>query len=240
VKGIQTLAFSAVFHLLVVNGIAAAVAFVPATAAVVVAVVTDSVLDPMRFLALARAFGRGGVQALTLLAVVEVVLFATAVPAIPVAGTVVVLVVALLVCFPVRVRALSLFRTVFDLGLAVFALALRAIRFFVDFGCPAAIPFVPVTTGIVVDIVTHAVANVVVPTFLLDHFASTFVFFNDVGAVQALAFFAEFLLVGVAVDAAAVAFVPIASGVVVLVVANAISNVFREHARAFDVGCALV
>ena len=75
---VTCLAFRAVLHLLGLPGFAAAVALVPAAPAVVVAIVTHAVFDPKRFLAIAGAGGRFGIQALALFAVV-VVIFLTCV-----------------------------------------------------------------------------------------------------------------------------------------------------------------
>ena len=73
---VTCLAFRAVLHLLGLPRFATAVALVPAAPAVVVAVVTHTVFDPKRFLTLAGAGGRFGVQALALFAVVVVVFLA--------------------------------------------------------------------------------------------------------------------------------------------------------------------
>lgn len=118
-----------------------------------------------------------GVQTGTLCTIFVLVFLAATVPAIPIACTVVVSVVTVFISFPTGVLTKTIFfGTIFVFELAIFALALGTVRFFFCFRCTAAIAFVPVATGIVVDVIAHSVTNVCVATFFLDWIARTFIF----------------------------------------------------------------
>lgn len=129
------------------------------------------------------------------------------------------------------------FGALFDISFTIFALAVGTKRCLFNFGCAAAIAFVPVATGIVVDIIAHSVTNVCVATFALDNFARTFIFCVFVFTIQAFTCFAIFFLTRIAADTTAVTFVPTAARIVVLVIANAVSNEVWQLARTFDVFC---
>jgi len=77
----------------------------------------------------------------------------------------------------------TFFGTFLGLGVAIFALTIGTERFFFNFRCAAAITAVPVATGIVVDVITRPVTNVVVATFSLDFFARTCIFLDRECAV---------------------------------------------------------
>jgi len=126
------------------------------------------------------------------------------------------------------------FGTFLYCGFTIFAFALRAEWLFVDFVISAAIPFIPVTTGIVVYIITSSITNVGVSAFAFDLFARTFVFFGGVCTIQALALFTVFQLIWIARNTTTITFIPAAARIVVFVVANAISFIIRQPAVTLD------
>lgn len=163
--GIQTLAVFTELELVLMSGIATAVSLIPSTTTVVVVVVADTIIGPIRRSTLSSAFLVLRIQTLALGAKLVDVLLATAVTAVPIACAVVVFVVASRVTFPVGFPAFAgVFRTFFDLSFAIFALALGTKRCFVDFLIAAAITVVPVAASIVVDIIADSVADVGVAT----------------------------------------------------------------------------
>jgi len=183
----------------------------------------------------------GGVQTLASLAIFVYVFFSTAISAIPVARAAIVVIITVLVAFPVRSTALAgFFGTFLYVGFTIFAFALRAKWLFFCFACSAAITFIPVTTGIVVDIITHSIANVGVSAFARDFFARTRVFFVRVFTIQALAIFTIFLLIWIASDTTTITFVPTTARIVVFIVANTISDKIRQIAFTLDATCAFI
>lgn len=163
--GIQALAFFTELELVLFVGNATAVSLIPSTTTVVVVVITDTVIGPIRCSTRSRAFLIFRIQTLALFAILVAVLFATAVATIPIASAVIVLVVTSCVAFPVNCPAFAVFfRALFELSFAIFALALGTVRLFVDFRRPAAITVVPVATSVVVDIIANSVADVGVAT----------------------------------------------------------------------------
>jgi len=159
----------------------AAVTFIPSTTAVVVLVVAHAITyitSPRS--ALSCAFLLLGVQTLTHCTIIVLPFFlAATVPAIPIACTVVVSVVAEFISLKFGRSTITCFFGAFfqiGLGLAIFALALGTERCCFNFRWAAAIAFVPVATGIVVDVIARSITNVCVATFSLDCFARTFIF----------------------------------------------------------------
>jgi len=160
----------------------------------------------------------------------------TAIATVPIATRFVIFVVANTVSFVVWQFACTFdlrnagIRVVFDC--TVQALALFAV---IVVAGAAAISSVPIATGIVIFVITSVVAF---PRWLAANaldFRDALVTRCFVFTIQAIALFAVFVLIGLAIDTAAITLVPVTPGIVVFVVADAITHESFFFTETLDV-----
>jgi len=237
-RAVSALALLAVF---VVIG-STTVSSIPSASSIVVIVITRFVSFPGRLAtrpfhcldALVALRYVLAIQTLAFLAVLELIALATgttAIAFIPATSGIIVVVVAEAIPNEVlgATTTLDFLRTfvAFMLVFAVFTRALFAV--FIVVIVPAAIPSIPAATGVVVVIVTSLVS---LPGWFptgFFHFGNACVAFRFVVAVFAFAFFTELK----SFCTTTVTGVPIASTVIVVVIAISIANVLSSATFAF-------